>query len=336
MLKKEQKTKVLMVLRANYIKKGGLNMSLINVTEKDLNDELKTQKQKIVDKIKNMDSFLLFKENPEIQEYKSNVQYLKEKDSSPEMIEQKAQNMLQPKKYADIQSINEKVDSQLNALDDQSNKTKQAYEEAVEKDKKTYDRALEKTKQKLANQGLGRSSIIDENVADVEKEEQAHLLALKKDADNKILDLENKKQDLERQRDEYLSNFEIEYAVKLQEKIDELTKDVNAYNEKVIKYNNALKEKEEKNALAYKKHAQQEISDNEKRNQELVRFLDKYGYGNYSSFAQKQKVQIVQEFLNSLDKQSALSVLLEDDDFKSLIGESAFNSLLQQVQERED
>lgn len=327
-------TKVQLMLRANYINKGGLKMALINVSENDISGEAKKQKQKVVDKIKNIDAFLSFTPNPEKKEYTSNVQYLKQKDNSPNVIKQKAEANLKNYKELEHAKINQDA---LNKIADVSNKENKVTENYTNKEKESVDNfeALKESKeQKLAHQGLGRSTIKDNSLKNVEEEKNNTLQTLREQVQTELGNLQAKKAELEKERDLSLENFDIQYAIKLQEKIDSLTKDVEDYNDKVIKYNNSLQAQEEQRALNYEKQALQKVKDNEKRNQELVRFLNKYGYGNYASFVQEEKVQMVKDYLNSLSKQDALQALLEDDEFKDLIGETYFNKLLQDVQER--
>ena len=169
-----------------------------------------------------------------------------------------------------------------------------------------------------------------QNTADMNLEHLANELS------SKILEIEKEEKDLINKRDTALANFEIEYAVKLQDKIDELTNEITKYNNQVTEYNNKLKEIEEKRRLEHEKQYANAVKENEERNQEILRFLSKYGKGSYSVYAQQQKINAINEFVNSLDKQTALEVMLEDDEIKNVLGESDFNEILRSIQERKD
>ena len=311
-------------------------MRLINVTKNDISEETKKQKQQILDKIKNMDAFLSFTPNPEVKEYSSNVQYLKQKESNPEVIKNKVESNLSGYKNFEINKINQKADSDINKLFNKVEETKKLYDDKTQKKEDYYNSAKENKTQKLASNGLGRSSIMEQGVAEVEGEKKQVLNMLQKEAQSELSNLQNQKKRLEIERDDSLANFDIQYALKVQEQIDKLTKEVQEYNDKVQKYNNQLSLENEKRARDYAKQLQKNIENNENRNKELVQFLSKYGYGNYYAHAQKQKEQLIKDFVDVLDKQSALEVMLENDDFKDVLGEDSFNKIIQQIQERKD
>ena len=73
---------------------------------------------------------------------------------------------------------------------------------------------------------------------------------------------------------------------------------------------------------------------NEKRNENITKFLNKYGYGSYNAFVQNQKMDAITEFVDSLDKDMALEIMLEDESIKDLIGEENFNKILTRIKER--
>lgn len=323
-----------MILRANYIKKGGHIMAKLFADNSKIIDEVKKQKQDVIDKIKGIDSTLNLNPIPEKPKYVSDVTYLDEKKYDEQDIKDKAENSLSSYKNQNEFNIeknyqNEKTKNEQNIEDTLKELA------SGEKDiKDLANKAKEEAKENSVSRGLGNSSIYSTKIDDIENEKTIALSEIKSQAESKVNDLKRKSADLERQRDTALANFEIEYAVKLQKEIDSLTNDITDYNNKIVEYNNKLKENEAKKKAEFDEKYKKEVERVEERNQEILKFLDKYGYGALNAQINKQKVDIVNEYLNTLDKQTALLVLMEDESFKNLIGEAEFNKILTQVKER--
>lgn len=193
-----------------------------------------------------------------------------------------------------------------------------------------------KAREKAVGKGLGRSSILGEEIRSIGETAERELQDVKTQATINLEKLQEQSEALIKDRDDALQNFEIEYAIKLQNKIDGYANEIAEYNNKIIKYNNELKDLEDKKRQKYQNDYIKQVENAENQNREIIKFLDKYGYGSVSALLQKQKEDTLKEYLNTLSKENALKVLLEDNSFQELIGRSSFEKLLQSVKERLD
>lgn len=311
-------------------------MSNLRITAQQLSNEARKQKAEVLNKIAKLGEFMELKPNPEKTEYQSNFQYLNSKELSPENISKKAKDSLGAYKNKYENDIQQDY---LDALKDSKNDRQVAeiaFNEDAQKIANESKEMAKKVNENAISKGLGRSSIRETALEDIQNTADMNLEHLANELSSKILEIEKEEKDLINKRDTALANFEIEYAVKLQDKIDELTNEITKYNNQVTEYNNKLKEIEEKRRLEHEKQYANAVKENEERNQEILRFLSKYGKGSYSVYAQQQKINAINEFVNSLDKQTALEVMLEDDEIKNVLGESDFNEILRSIQERKD
>lgn len=66
--------KIQMINKYNYYINGGIIMSKIIVDEQEILNQSRIDKQKIINKIKNMDNFLKIKDMPEKNEFENDLQ----------------------------------------------------------------------------------------------------------------------------------------------------------------------------------------------------------------------------------------------------------------------
>ena len=129
--RKEIIKQIQMIKRANHIKKGGLIMSNIKITAKQISDEARKQKQEVLNRIARLGEFMQLNPNPEKTEYESPFQYLNLKEVSPERIKEQAKDSLSSYRQNAKSSIEQDY---LNGLKQGENK-KQKAEMEYEKNK---------------------------------------------------------------------------------------------------------------------------------------------------------------------------------------------------------
>lgn len=154
--------------------------------------------------------------------------------------------------------------------------------------------------------GISRSSIIAEQLKDLGVEKIKDYLKVDESVASEIKGLSNKLQDLEREYTFAVESLDIEKALGVKEKIEELTDKQNKELEKVIKHNNEV----EKSQLALDEKyfgGVENATKAEKESQEA-----------------KLKQQIITTAMNyygSLPKQQRLKEFEEDEVLKELLGE---------------
>ena len=103
------------------------------------------------------------------------------------------------------------------------------------------------------------------------------------------------------------------------------------YNKKVAEYNNAIAEKEYnlhlKNEAEYQKNVDR-IMD---RNQKLVEFIAEQGRTGVESRIALVKSQMVLDYLDTMDTEDAVAMLLSDSDLANALGEVALDAVLKEL-----
>lgn len=328
--------KIQMINKYNYYINGGIIMSKIIVDEQEILNQSRIDKQKIINKIKNMDNFLKIKDMPEKNEFENDLQYLNTVKTPQNQINERAEKELRTFRDSSLKTINQNFDKNLIKNKSDIQKTES---ESYDKEKNILNDSeilKNKAREKAVGKGLGRSSILGEEIRSIGETAERELQDVKTQATINLEKLQEQSEALIKDRDDALQNFEIEYAIKLQNKIDGYANEIAEYNNKIIKYNNELKDLEDKKRQKYQNDYIKQVENAENQNREIIKFLDKYGYGSVSALLQKQKEDTLKEYLNTLSKENALKVLLEDNSFQELIGRSSFEKLLQSVKERLD
>ena len=318
---------------ANKIQRGEYIMEDLKI-QSLLSDEQKKQKQKVLDDIKNIQrSFDIIAPN-EKQDYTPNLTKLDLKKVSDNQIKSDAQGNLayyKAKNENDIETNYNQKKEDVQAKIDSSIRSGAEKVKSIENNSKEQK---ESTKNTLINRNIIRSSIYQNLLSDIEKQELQSLDKAKAEIDDKVQGLNVQLNKLDDEKQNALELFDIAYAVKLQDEIDTIKKKINDYNTSAIKYNNTIEQKEKDLQAKYDKAYEKYVEEVGERNRKILEFANKYGVGMTNARVQKQKYEIVQNYLNTLDKQSAYEVLTENDDIKNAIGDASYNALLEEVNSR--
>ncbi|MDE7395746.1 MAG: hypothetical protein K2M95_06485 [Clostridiales bacterium] len=118
------------------------------------------------------------------------------------------------------------------------------HDEAAESTRRTYESAKKNTDNDMLKRGLARSSIAANKKAALEQNEAEATAKLASALNEKLQALNERIDALAAKREEALNDFNLTYAAKLTERINELKKERDEKTEEAIKYNNSLTEKE--------------------------------------------------------------------------------------------
>lgn len=256
-----------------------------------------------------------------------NLERLEYSKPSDDEIKNKAESSLFDYKNSKISSINDNFETKTENIDQSIEKIKKSEEKDKEEIYQTYQGLKQDAKDDAVKRGLARSSIIVNTLSNYDNGMVNTLLEKSNEVSAKIASYENERNLLEEQKKNALSSFDIEYAVKLQEKIDEINSDILAREEEVTKYNNEISELEAK----WKKEQE---DDNFDKTTELAKLMGEYGTAVFDVLKQNEKYAIAREHLNSMTKDEALIEFKNNSAYYTNLGKYNYNKLLDELNAR--
>ncbi len=237
--------------------------------------------------------------------------------------------------YEYKKTSNDKIINDTNLKREQLQQSKDSLKETFDEQTKSMGEYYDKIRTNASNdankRGLSRSSIVINVLDAFNKDEIANYNALSKELSDNITKINSNIDNLTQQQDKALSDLDIEYAVKLQDKISKLTSDLQAKQEKVIKYNNEIAEKEAEYEQSYAKLVEDMKNKNWSKEQDVLDYVTQYGEPALTKYRQTQIYNIANEYLKTLDKESAMAMLNSNSELHTLLGESNITKLLKEL-----
>ena len=188
-----------------------------------------------------------------------------------------------------------------------------------------YSSLKQQASNDAVKRGLSRSSIVINILDAFDQNMIKEYNKINDEITSKIDSLNNQKNLLNEQRENALNAFDITYAVKLSEKIDEINQSLLEEEQKVLEYNNEIAQKEAEYEAERKKNAL-----------EYAEYVEKYGYTGIEKMKQEEKYQLAKDYLMSMSKEEALNELNSNKLFNSELGSINFNKLKVLLSERKE
>lgn len=244
---------------------------------------------------------------------------------SEDQIKDKAEKSLYDYKTAEIKSIENDFDTKNSNIDSKIEQAKTSAQEKKEETKNMYQTLKQNASNDALKRGLSRSSIVINILDAFDAGMIDEINKINAEISNKMETLNNQKTLLTQQRQNALDTFDIAYAVKLSNKIDEINKELNSEEQKVLEYNNQIAQKE----ADYEAKRQQNSMD-------YAEFVEKYGENALNSLKQGKKYELAKEYLMGLGKNEALSELNSNKTFNAELGANYFNKLKVLINNRDE
>ena len=202
------------------------------------------------------------------------------------------------------------------------------YNSAVENIAKSYDAVREKASDDALNRGLQRSSIVINKLDAFNQDEINTYNTLNKELTASLNAIDFELNSLEAQQELALDEFDITYAVKLNEKIASLKQELLDKQTEITKYNNQIAEKEANFDLKYQELVNTMNKENWNQNMDMLDMSAEYGSNVLEKYKQNQIYNIVDNYLAGLSKAEAKTLLESNDTVKSYLTSQNLNSLL--------
>ncbi|MEG1499855.1 MAG: hypothetical protein RR400_02160, partial [Clostridia bacterium] len=258
------------IKKNDLIKYGGKAMYEYKFSDNFFSN--KKSKKNLSDSLKEIEDKYSFKFNPDVtlNDKELNLEKLQFSPLSKDEIENNAKNSLE--EYA--KTGKENILNEFDGLSKNYDKLKKEKEESIFGDKKRVEKLFEDAKESTSNQalrrGLARSSIVVNNLQAFEKGKLDEIKKMDETFTKDIGLINEKKSLLETQKSNALSNFDISYAVKLNDKIGKLNAEMEKKQSEVIKFNNDIERQEKEFAEKQEKLNFAESEEIRKNNKSLT------------------------------------------------------------------
>ena len=293
---------------------------------------MKTSAEELKDKIKNIDDKykldLTFDSTKD--DISLNLERQKYSRPSDEEIRKQAEDSLKSYEDKEQKGIENEYAAGNRKLDEESQKLGGDFEAQSKKIEQTYENAKESNKNTFIRRGLSRSSIMQENLKNLDESKNAAQDTLAKELKQNLEKITIERDLLETQIQSALESFNIAYAVKLSEKINKLTESAKQAEDAVAKYNNQLEEKEKKFALSQQEHNIKQDNQKLKDNKFVLDYINEYGRVGLDWLIAKEKLTAAKDSIKGLSKEQALAQI-ERDGYRDILGDSVYTSLINYV-----
>ena len=293
---------------------------------------MKTSAEELKDKIKNIDDKykldLTFDSTKD--DISLNLERQKYSRPSDEDIRKQAEDSLKSYEDKEQKGIENEYVAGNRKLDEESQKLGGDFEAQSKKIEQTYENAKESNKNTFIRRGLSRSSIMQENLKNLDESKNAAQDTLAKELKQNLEKITIERDLLETQKQSALESFNIAYAVKLSEKINKLTESAKQAEDAVAKYNDQLEEKEKKFALSQQEHNIKQDNQKLKDNKFVLDYINEYGRVGLDWLIAKEKLTAAKDSIKGLSKEQALAQI-ERDGYRDILGDSVYKSLINYV-----
>lgn len=293
---------------------------------------MKTSAEELKDKIKNIDDKykldLTFDSTKD--DISLNLERQKYSRPSDEEIRKQAEDSLKSYEDKEQKGIENEYVAGNRKLDEESQKLGGDFESQSKKIEQTYENAKESNKNTFIRKGLSRSSIMQENLKNLDERKNAAQDTLAKELKQNLEKITIERDLLETQKQSALESFNIAYAVKLSEKINKLTESAKQAEDAVAKYNNQLEEKEKKFALSQQEHNIKQDNQKLKDNKFVLDYINEYGRVGLDWLIAKEKLTAAKDSIKGLSKEQALAQI-ERDGYRDILGDSVYKSLINYI-----
>ena len=257
-----------------------------------------------------------------------NLEKMEFEKPTEEEVKQKAENSLSNYKNESLNSITDNYSQKSDSIDKSIQKVKEQGEGEKNEIYSLYQNAKQNAKDDAIKRGLARSSIIVNTLSNYENGMIDELNQKTNEITSKISEYENEKNTLEEEKQNALSSFNIEYAIKVQEKINDINEQIKAQEQEVLKYNNEITQLQAK-------WEKQQADDNFDKTTTLADLMGEHGTAVFDVLKQNEKYALLQNHFKTMGKAEAIEELTNNSAYISHIGRYNYNKLIEELNNRE-
>ncbi len=291
-------------------------VNAINSTEKTRN-KLKD----FFDKLETVSNAFSVGGGSEIKPEKVNMQKMDFVMPTQTEIIKQSENSLKDYKDTELKNIQDNFKLKSDELDNNKQSAISTVNSAKGNLNQYYNNAKTNAESQALKRGLARSSIIVNQLGAFDKEKLNDYKRLDDELNTQINAINFELNALNGQKQKALNDFNVSYAVKLQDKINSLTDELNKKQNEVIKYNNEIVLKEaEFNKSVDDLNAKLEQAKKDGAI-DLTKIYGEYGQNVIEKVKSDQIYNMAKEMLHNLELDE-INWVLSDTKFKSLLGDN--------------
>lgn len=317
--------RVVKKINAFKVKNGGKimnNYTIDDETSKKVRDTYSSSQNKndLSGVIKSISKIKESFNDVEIPEYESpNFERMESVSKSDDDIKNEATNSLAEYKNTSINSIDEDIENKRSELETDVKTLEENKESAIKNVKSNYASAKKESSDDALKRGLARSSIAVSVLDAFSKDEMDTLSSIEKEYSNSLNELNFELNALDAQKKKALADFDIAYAVKLNDKISSLTNEYNEKQQEVIEYNNKIAEKEKDYLDKYNSLVADIQSGNYSNATKKAELYNKYGAKFISTYTKNQIYNVLDDYFANKSSEE-IAEILNSEDMKNVLG----------------
>lgn len=273
--------------------------------------------------------------NPE--DYQSSLDLQKQsfEGLTEEQIKKQAEDSLHDYSNESKEKIENDYTSKKEAYETSLANLSESTSESKENLSEAYNQAKTDASNDAIKRGLARSSIIVNKLAKYDESMLTEFSNIEKTYLETSQKLNSEKNLLEVQKQNALDSFDISYAIKISEKINDISEKLSQKEREVIEYNNKVIQMEKEYELEQLEKLEAAKQKSLQTNLDYAEFAKDGGIAVIDSMVIKEKYQIAKDYLMSLSKQQALQELQNNSMFSTQL-KSGYVTLLNEIQSRKD
>lgn len=245
-----------------------------------------------------------------------------------EKIKQDSITELEDYRNSSINNINKEYENKGKELEKNKEDLYTTTSELKDSVKQSYATAKENASNDAIKRGLARSSIVINTLDAFNNKELETYTQIDKELTNNINAINFELNALVSSKEEALNNFDIEYASKLTEKINQSTEKLREAQENVIKYNNQIAEKEaefNQSVAELENKINNSTWDKEK---DYAKFISDYGINVVNRVKNDMLLNTAKSYFASLSKREAAEIVTKYPEIIELLGEDNYKEIL--------
>ena len=270
--------------------------------------------------------------NKEDYEKSLDLQKQKFEAKSSEEIEKEAENSLYDYSKSKDAIENDYTEKET-AIDEDLKETKKSAISSKESLKSAYEEVKMDAENDAIKRGLARSSIIVNKLAKYDESMLSKFAEIEKDYAETTNKLTSQKNLLLAQKQNALDSFDIAYAIKLSDKINSITQQLQEKEKEVMEYNNKMEQLEKQYNLDMLKQYASDLSKVKQDNLDYMEFVSKYGENGVETLKAKEKYNLAYEHLMSLGKEEAMLELENNPIYKEQL-KGNYETLIHKMKSR--
>lgn len=231
---------------------------------------------------------------------------------SNEEISAEAKNSLEEYRKSALEDIDSSINAKKSSLENSKSSLKSSKDDAISRVSAAYSKSRDLASNDALKRGLARSSIVVSVLDAFSKDELDTISRIEKDYADNLNAINFELNALGLQREQAIKDFDVAYAVKLNDKINSLANEYQKKEQEIIKYNNEIAEKEKEYQDSYNKlvaDIKEKNIDSATKQSELV---SKYGTKAISNYTKNQVFAVLDNYLSTKDRNDRIAILTSD------------------------